>query len=161
MSPAFYITSTPRASSLVSILTTIPQPTVTAYHRLFSRVVISPLLVGHAILYCGFFLQSSHPDFSSLFAKRILDWDVRWGIAAVSMANAVMFVARPTGAVGGLWKGSIKGRRQAFYTVHLLLVGLFCLAAYYHVAQAQDFVLESMVLFIVNLGCCYMTARGT
>ncbi|KAL4779679.1 hypothetical protein BJX76DRAFT_340081 [Aspergillus varians] len=159
MSPGFYVTSTPRASSLLSSVTSIPQPTLTAYHRLFARVVISPLLVGHAIMYCLFFLQSSHPGFSSLFRKRILDLDVQLGISAVAMAIAIMIFARPKGTSGGAWKGSVKDRRRAFYAVHLLLVGLMCLAAYFHVAQAQAFVVESLVAFIVNLGSCYITAN--
>lgn len=159
MSPAFYATSTPRASSLLSTLTSIPQPTLTAYHRLFARVVVSPLLVGHAVLYCLFFLQSDHPDFTSLFAKRILDLDVQLGITAVVTASAIMITARPKGTSGGLWKGSVQERRSAFYAAHLFLVGVMCLAAYFHVAQAQAFVLESLVAFVVNLGCCYMTAK--
>ncbi|KAL4871553.1 hypothetical protein BDV12DRAFT_163955 [Aspergillus spectabilis] len=159
MSPAFYITSTPRASSLLSILTTIPQPTLTAYHRLFARVVISPLLAGHAILYCLFFLQSSHPDYSSLFFKRILDVDVQLGITTVTFVVAIMGFVRPKGTIGGLWNGTVKERRRAFFGVHLVLVGWMCLVAYFHVAQARVFVLESLVLFLVNLGCCYMTAK--
>ncbi|KAL4927947.1 putative metalloreductase Fre8 [Aspergillus undulatus] len=159
ISPAFYVTSTPRASSLFSVLTTIPQPELTAYHRLFARVVISPLLVGHAILYSLFFLQSSHPEFSSLFAKRILDLDVQLGISAVAAAIAILVFARPKGTAGGMWKGSVQDRRRAFYAVHLLLVGVLCLAAYFHVAQARAFVLQSLVAFVVNLGCCYATAK--
>ncbi|KAL4911240.1 hypothetical protein BDW74DRAFT_142598 [Aspergillus multicolor] len=159
MSPAFYVTSTPRASSLLSFLTAIPQPTVTAYHRLFARAIVSPLLVGHAILYCLFFLQSSHPDFSSLFAKRILDLDVQLGILALATAVAVMIFARPMSKTGGIWKGTVTDRRRAFYAAHLLLVGLLCLAVYFHVAQAKAFVLESLVVFVINLGCCYMTAK--
>ncbi|KAL5337651.1 rerric reductase like transmembrane component [Aspergillus crustosus] len=159
MSPAFYLSSTPRASSLLSILTTIPQPTLTAYHRLFARVVISPLLVGHAVMYSLFFLQSSHPDFSSLFFKRILDLDVQLGITAVTMAVAVMVFVRPKGKTGGIWKGTVGERRQAFYAAHLSLVGGMCIVAYFHVAQARVFVLESLVLSVVNLGCCYLTAK--
>ncbi|KAL6233436.1 hypothetical protein BDW75DRAFT_215317 [Aspergillus navahoensis] len=159
MSPAFYLTSTPRASSLLSVLTAVPQPTVTAYHRLFARAVIFPLLVGHAILYCAFFLQSSHPDFSSLFSKRILDPDVQLGIFAITAAVAIMIFVRPLGKTGGIWKGTVIDRRRAFYFVHLLLVGLLCLAAYFHVAQAKAFVLESLAIFVVNLGCCYMTTK--
>lgn len=159
MSPSFYATSTPRASSLLSTLTSIPQPTLTAYHRLFARVVIGPLLLGHAVLYCVFFLQSGHPNFSSLFAKRILDLDVQLGITAVVTASVIMITARPNGTSGGLWKGSVQERRSAFYAAHLFLVSVMCLAAYFHVAQAQAFVLESLVAFVVNLGCCYMTAK--
>ncbi|KAL4922686.1 hypothetical protein BDW62DRAFT_171523 [Aspergillus aurantiobrunneus] len=159
MSPALYAAETPRASSVLSSLTSIPQQTLTAYHRVFARVVISPLLVGHAILYCLFFLQSSHPEFSSLFFKRVLDVDVRLGISAITTAVAIMVFARPKGASSEIWKGSIKDRRRAFYVVHLLLVSLLCLAAYYHVAQAQTFVLESFATFLVNLGCCYITAE--
>ncbi|KAL4974449.1 hypothetical protein BDW66DRAFT_139848 [Aspergillus desertorum] len=159
MSPAFYVTSTSKASSLLSFLTAVPQPTVTPYHRLFARVVVSPLLVGHAILYCAFFLQSSHPDFSSLFFKRILDLDVQLGIVAITAAVAIMVFARPLGKTGGIWKGTVIGRRRAFYSAHLFLVGLLCLAAYFHVAQAKAFVLELLAVFVVNLGCCYMTAK--
>ncbi|KAL2871123.1 ferric reductase-like transmembrane domain-containing protein [Aspergillus lucknowensis] len=159
MSPAFYVTSTPRASSLVSVLTSIPQPTVTAYHRLFARIVIAPLLVGHAFCYCLFFLQSTHPDFGSLFAKRVRDPDVQWGIAAVSVALSIMLFARPVGATGGIWKGSIMDRRRAFYIVHIMLVGALCFGAFFHVAQAQAFVLESSAIFLVNLGCCYKTVQ--
>ncbi|KAL4741829.1 hypothetical protein BDV11DRAFT_181978 [Aspergillus similis] len=158
MSPAFYVSSTPRASSLLSVLTAVPQPTVTAYHRIFARAVISPLLVGHAILYCAFFLQSSHPEFSSLFFKRILDLDVQLGIVAITAAIAITVLARPQGKAGGIWQGTVINRRRAFYAVHLLLVGLLCLAAYFHVAQAKAFILESLVVFVVNLGCCYSTA---
>ncbi|KAL4941480.1 hypothetical protein BDV06DRAFT_223088 [Aspergillus oleicola] len=159
MSPAFYATTTPRASSLLSVLTTIPQPELTAYHRLFARVVVSPLLVGHAVLYCLFFLQSSHPQFGSLFAKRILDMDVQLGVTAIVTAIAILIAMRPKGTAGGLWKGTVQERRRAFYAAHMSLVGTLCLAAYYHVAQAQAFVLESLVTFVVNLGCCYATVK--
>ncbi|KKK19044.1 hypothetical protein AOCH_004186 [Aspergillus ochraceoroseus] len=139
MSPVLYIsTSKPRSSSLVSILTSIPQPSLTPYHRVFGRVVVPPLLLAHATLYDSFFLQSSHPDYSSLFAKRILDRDVQWGIAAVCMVIAVMAFMRPIGATGGIWKGSIKNRRRAFYIVHVSIVGALCTAAYFHVKQARS-----------------------
>ncbi|KAL4881298.1 hypothetical protein BJY04DRAFT_189554 [Aspergillus karnatakaensis] len=159
MSPAFYISSTPRASSLLSVLTTIPQATLTAYHRLFARVVIPPLLVGHAILYCSFFLQSNHPIFSSLFLKRILDLDVQLGVTAVVATIAILVFVRPKGKTGGVWKGTVTERRQAFYAAHLSLVGFMFVVAYFHVSQAQLFVLESLVVFVANLGCCYKTAK--
>ncbi|KAL4793576.1 hypothetical protein BDV19DRAFT_213787 [Aspergillus venezuelensis] len=159
MSPAFYATSTPRASSLLSVLTAISQPELTAYHRLFARAVISPLLVGHAILYSLFFVQSSHPEFGSLFAKRIIDMDVQLGITAIATAIGILFMMRPTGTAGGIWKGTVQERRRAFYYAHLMLVGILGLAAYYHVVQAQAFVLEALLTFIVNLGCCYATVK--
>ncbi|KAL3478719.1 hypothetical protein BJX99DRAFT_98572 [Aspergillus californicus] len=159
MSPAFYITSTPRASSLLSILASIPQATITAYHRLFARVVLLPLLASHAILYCAFFVQSSHPEFSSLFFKRIRDMDVQLGIAAVVLVSAVVGLVRPKGATGGVWRGSVKERRQMFYIVHVILVCVFCLAIYFHVEQARAFVGEGIVVFLVNLGCCALTAQ--
>ncbi|KAL4896647.1 hypothetical protein BDV59DRAFT_110347 [Aspergillus ambiguus] len=163
MSPALYLSaSKPAASSVVSVLTGISQPTLTAYHRLFGRLVLSPLLVGHAVLYVSFFAQSSHPEFSSLLAKRLQDDDVQCGLFAIMVAVSVLLFVRPVGNprwLRGWSTGSQRAKRQAFYITHLLLVGVFALSAYYHVAQAQGFVLQALGAFIVNVGCCWIMAR--
>lgn len=162
MSPAWYLSaSKPASASVVSVLTGIPQPNLTPYHRLFGRVVMTPLLVGHATLYLAFFVQSSHPEFGSLLAKRIQDDDVQCGIAAVTMIVSVLLFVRPVGNPRWLrWStGSLREKREAFYYTHLLLVVLFGLSAYYHVAQAQTFILQALGAFVVNLGCCWAFAR--
>ncbi|KAJ5678924.1 hypothetical protein N7462_007168 [Penicillium macrosclerotiorum] len=166
MSPAAYIsTSKPSASSIFSFLTSVPQATVTPYHRLFGRVVISPLLFGHATLYLLFFVQSSHPEYSSLFAKRILDSDVQCGLVALSAAISLLFFARPRGAApkSGIraWfsAGSIQTRRRSFYYGHVALVVLLSAAAYYHVAQAQKYMLQALGASVVNGVCSFMMVR--
>ncbi|OJJ39446.1 hypothetical protein ASPWEDRAFT_37229 [Aspergillus wentii DTO 134E9] len=163
MSPASYIsTSRPISPSIASAVTSIPQPALSAYHRLFGRVVLSPLLLGHAVLYAGFFIQSSHPDFSSLLAKRVQDPDVQWGIGGIIAAISLLLLTRPTGPRRGLqvWAtSSIKTRRQVFYVVHVVLVGALCLAAYCHVAQAQSFVMQTLGSFVINGAWCWVMMR--
>lgn len=167
LSPALYLSaSKPGAPSIISSLTSLPQPFLNPYHRLCGRLVVAPLLLGHTVLYFGFFLQSPspRPEFSSLLAKRLRDPDVQWGVGAVWSAVLVIFVlVRPFG--GGrqglsIWPAgaSAKDKRQRFYIAHVALVGVFCLAAYAHVAQAQAFVLETVGCFVISvvwsLWCC-------
>ncbi|PWY72407.1 rerric reductase like transmembrane component [Aspergillus heteromorphus CBS 117.55] len=159
MSPALYLSPKPGSPSIVSVLTTVPQPVINSYHRLFGRLVISPLLVAHAFLYSSFFLQSSHPDYSSLYAKRIRDPDVQWGVAAAAMATAVVLFARP--AVMPRWvrwvkPTSAKARQQVFYIVHVLIVGVLELAAYSHVSVARVYIIESFVSSALNFSCCWL-----
>ena len=163
MSPALYIApSKPGAPSPLSVLTAIPQPFLTPYHRLLGRLVLSPLLAGHAILYLSFFIQSSHPNFSSLLEKRIQDADVQWGLGGITMAILLMGFARPLSASRGMWSWTtapIKTKRQAFYITHLFLVGALCFAAYFHVPQAQLFVLEAVLGFGINFACGWTVKR--
>lgn len=159
LSPALYLSnSKPGAPSIISSLTSLPQPFLNPYHRLCGRLILAPLLLGHAILYFSFFLQSAspRPEFSSLLAKRLRDPDVQWGIGAVCSAFLVIFVLiRPFGGRRGLSirpaGASAKDKRQRFYIAHVALVGVFCLAAYAHVVQAQTFVLETVGCFGINV----------
>ncbi|KAE8351798.1 rerric reductase like transmembrane component [Aspergillus coremiiformis] len=158
MSPAFYLVSNPSSPSTMSLLTSISQPALTPYHRLFGRVVLSPLLAGHAALYLNFFAQSSHPDFGSLLAKRVQDLDVQWGLGGLTLAIMILLFGRPlrTTSWVQLWPtSSIKGRRQVFYYVHVLLVMLLCIAAYGHVSQAQIFMHEALGASVINMICCW------
>ncbi|RLL96630.1 hypothetical protein CFD26_102656 [Aspergillus turcosus] len=103
MSPVWYISTSRRTSpSVVSILTAIPQSALTPFHRLFGRVVLAPLLIAHATLYLSFFVQSSHPAFSSLLAKRIRDPDVQWGLCGIVSTILILLLARPLGSTSGL-----------------------------------------------------------
>lgn len=151
MAPASYITSRPTSPSFLSALTTVPQSSLTPYHRLFGRVVLAPLLLSHGSLYLSFFAQSAHPDFPSLLAKRVNDPDVQWGIGALSMIISVLLFTRPKGG----WKlrstGSSQSDRRVFYVVHVLLVAGFCAAAYSHVVHARGFVLQTLAGFAVNM----------
>lgn len=158
MSPVSYISaSRPTCPSFLSILTSIPQSTLTAYHRLFGRVILGPLLLGHATLYLSFFAQSSHPDYPSLLAKRFEDSDVQWGFGALTVVVAlVLLFTRPFGR-RGRWTswvgGSVRSARRVFYIGHLMLVGALYGAAWCHVKQARPFVVESVVGALVNVGC--------
>lgn len=158
MAPASYISSRPTSPSFLSALTSIPQPLLTPYHRLFGRVILAPLLLGHALLYLSFFLQSPHPSYSSLLAKRIFDPDVQLGLAALSLVVCVLLFARPSGEKGRrLWRtGSIRSDRRVFYVVHVLLVSSLCLAAYSHVVHARVFVLQALGGFVTNAACSWM-----
>ncbi|RAL09995.1 putative metalloreductase Fre8 [Aspergillus homomorphus CBS 101889] len=158
MSPPLYLTSTPASPSLISVLTTIPQPTINAYHRLFGRLVIAPLLVSHALLYDSFFLQTPHPEFGILFAKRIRDADVQWGILGVVAFTSVVLFARP--AVKPRWamslrsgSGSARARQQVFWAVHVGLVVVLGVAAYSHVQWARLYMIEGLVGSMANVGC--------
>lgn len=157
----------------MSFLTSIPQPFLTPYHRLYGRIVLSPLLLGHVVLYLAFFAQSASPNpaFGSLLAKRLCDPDVQWGLGAVGMAVVVLFVlTRPLGQRSrGLGPGpgqgsglgltalvsgpssSMNDQRWRFYMAHVLFVGVFCLAIYWHVAQAKPYVLETLGSFVFSL----------
>lgn len=166
MSPAAYISTTkPSASSIFSFLTAIPQATVTPYHRLFGRVVISPLLFGHATLYLLFFVQSSHPEFSSLLAKRVRDFDVQCGLLALSATVSLLLFARPrglarrSGAQAQTGTASMQERRRLFYFGHVLLVVALCVAAYFHVAQAQKYMVQAFGGFVLNGVCSVVMVR--
>ncbi|KAB8278858.1 hypothetical protein BDV30DRAFT_202792 [Aspergillus minisclerotigenes] len=157
MAPAFYLNSkNPATPSMMSILTSISQPALTPYHRLFGRIVMSPLLAVHAALYLNFFAQSSHPDFGSLLAKRIQDPDVQWGFGGLTFVFMILLFVRPlrTAFWVQLWPtSSVKARREMFYYGHVSLVVLLCIAAYFHVAQAQIFVIEALGASALN-GVC-------
>ncbi|EAW08177.1 ferric reductase-like transmembrane domain-containing protein [Aspergillus clavatus NRRL 1] len=160
VSPARYIsTLRPSSPSVISVLTYTPQSTLTSFHRLFGRLVISPLLLAHAALYLSFFIQSTHPDFRSLLAKRIRDLDVQWGVFGILMAIIIVLFTRPTGSSPGLWvrkATSVQSKRRVFYLVHVSLVAVLCLAAYNHVVHAQLFVIETLGASMVNAACCWM-----
>lgn len=167
MSPAAYISSSkPTAPSIISILTSIPQSTLTPYHRLFGRVIIAPLLFGHATFYLLFFVQSSHPEFSSLFAKRVLDLDVQFGLLAISTVVLLLLFARPrgtatnTGLQAWIMQGSIKDRRRIFYVGHVSLVLVLCTLAYWHVAQARFYLMQSLVAAVLNAGSALWLVRS-
>ncbi|KAB8236345.1 putative metalloreductase Fre8, partial [Aspergillus alliaceus] len=157
ISPPLYLdTSNPASPSTMSILTSTMQPALTPYHRLFGRVVLSPLLAGHAALYLNFFAQSSHPDFSSLLTKRLQDTDVQWGFGGLTLLIMILLFVRPLRAAFWvqLWPtSSPKARREAFYYGHISLVVLLCVAAYYHVAQARVFIIEALAASVVNSVC--------
>lgn len=166
MSPAAYIsTSKPSASSIFSFLTSIPQATVTPYHRLFGRMVISPLLFGHATLYLLFFVQSSDPEFGSLLAKRINDLDVQCGLLALFTAIVLLLFARPRAVArreGGQAQAKtapMPDQRRSFYYGHISLVLLLCVAAYYHVAHAQKYMLQALGAFVINAVCSAVLVR--
>jgi hypothetical protein len=163
MSPVWYISaSRPTSPSVVSILTGIPQPALTPFHRLFGRVVISLLLIAHATLYLSFFVQSPHPDFSSLLVKRIHDLDVQCGLCGIVITIFILLLARPLGSTSGLWAmktASIHMRRRVFCIAHVLLVAALCVAAYCHVAQAQTYVLQTLGAFALNMACCWMFSQ--
>lgn len=157
MSPAYI--SRPAASSVLSLLTGIPQPVLTQYHRLFGRAVVS-LLLSHAALYTLFFVQSSHPEFGILLFKRVQDLDVQFGLAAIFSAVLLVLFVRPASQKGlqtWLVQGTIQERRKMFYFGHVSLVILLCVAAYSHVKQAQKYMLQTLVASVLNWVCCWAT----
>ncbi|CRG85785.1 Beta-1,2-xylosyltransferase 1 [Talaromyces islandicus] len=91
---SFLFASNLALPSIVSLLTSIPQTTLTAYHRLLGRFVIVPLLCGHAGFFLNFYLQVAHPVFGSLFNKRVQDQDVQYGLAATTFAILVLVFGR-------------------------------------------------------------------
>lgn len=155
MSPAYI--SRPTASSVLSLLTGIPQPVLTPYHRLFGRVVVS-LLLSHAALYTLFFVQSSHPEFGILLFKRVQDLDVQFGLAAIFSAVLLVLFVRPASQKGlqaWLVQGTIQERRKMFYFGHVSLVILLCVMAYSHVQQAQKYMLQTLAASVFNWVCCW------
>lgn len=155
MSPAYI--SRPAASSVLSLLTGIPQPVLTPYHRLFGRAVVS-LLLSHAALYTLFFVQSSHPEFGILLFKRVQDLDVQFGLAAIFSAVLLVLFVRPASQKGlqtWLVQGTIQERRKMFYFGHVSLVILLCVMAYSHVKQAQKYMLQTLAASVLNWVCCW------
>ncbi|KAJ5894155.1 hypothetical protein N7495_005846 [Penicillium taxi] len=164
MSPAAYITSKPSASSVLSFVTSIPQGTLTPYHRLFGRLVISPLLFSHATLYLLFFVQSEHPEFGILLAKRVQDLDVQCGLVALSAAIALLLFARPRGVTQKgdsrvRAAGSMQNRKRSFYFVHVSLVVVLCFAAYFHVHQARFYMVQTLGASVLNSLCSLAMVR--
>ncbi|OKL60615.1 hypothetical protein UA08_04187 [Talaromyces atroroseus] len=121
---SFFFTTNSTLPSVISYLTSIPQPALTAYHRLLGRFVIVPLVCSHAALFLLFYVQVPHPVFGTIFAKRIRDPDVQLGVAATAFATLVLVFGR-----ANVWRlrerlslGKPEARRQLFYAVHLVLV---------------------------------------
>lgn len=157
---SFLFASNLALPSIVSLLTSIPQTTLTAYHRLLGRFVIVPLVCGHAGFFLNFYLQVAHPVFGNLFNKRVQDQDVQFGLTATFVAILVLVFGRSR-----LWRlrgllsgGRSETRGQLFYTVHLTLVGIFFALAYSHVGYARPFVLEAIGISLANLVTCKMLA---
>lgn len=114
------------------------------------------MLFGHGTLYLLFFMQSSHPEYGSLLAKRVNDIDVQCGLLAVSVAFLLLIFVRPRGAArkGGVQTrsatGSMQDRRRTFYYGHIFLVVLLCVVAYYHVSHAQKYMMQALGAFVIN-----------
>lgn len=155
---SFWFTSNTTLPSIVSYLTSIPQPTLTAYHRLLTRFVLVPLICSHAVLFDLFYLQVPHPVFGILFAKRIRDPDVQLGVAGVLVAVLVLVFGRANISKLGQGVGKPETRRQLFYVVHLVLVSGFFVLGYSHVRYARPFVLEAVVASVANAACCKLLA---
>lgn len=121
-------------------------------------------------MYLSFFLQSSHPDFGSLLAKRIGDRDVQWGLAALSTAISILLFTRPSGgqkkekgnlrmSAAGSWdSSSTRTKRWVFYIGHVSLVVAFCVAVYFHVGYTGVYVLETLGAFVLNMAYNYLLA---
>jgi hypothetical protein len=128
-------------------------------------MVISPLLFGHATLYLLFFVQSEHPEFGSLLNKRVRDPDVQCGLLALSAAVTLMLFVRPraaatkSGTQTRLAAGSMQERRRSFYFGHVFLVVILCVAAYFHVAQAQGYMLQTLGSSVLNGACSLSMIR--
>ncbi|KAJ5487270.1 hypothetical protein N7530_001570 [Penicillium desertorum] len=155
MSPAYV--SQPAASSVLSLLTGISQPKLTPYHRLFGRAVVS-LLLAHAALYTLFFVQSSHPEFGILLYKRVQDLDVQCGLVAVFLAVLLVLFVRPASQKGlqaWLVQGTFRERRKMFYFGHVSLVVVLCVAVYFHVKQAQQYILQTLAASVLNWLCSW------
>lgn len=153
---SFIFASNSTLPSVISYLTSIPQPALTAYHRLLARFVLVPLVCGHAALFLLFYVQMPHPVFGTVFAKRIRDPDVQYGLAGTLFAILILVLGR-----ANVWKlrdlisvSRPESRRQLFYVVHFVLVGVFFTLAYSHVRYARPFVLEAIGASVVNLACC-------
>lgn len=157
---SFIFTANPALPSLLSSLTSIPQTVLASYHRLFGRLIIVPMLCGHGIFYLLFYVQSAHPLFGTLLAKRIRDLDVQCGLAALATALLVLIFGRSTlWQLRSLqWPGlrSAQERRRVFYIGHLVLVGALLALAYSHVIYARPYVLEAIGVSIANLVYCWL-----
>lgn len=156
---SFIFTSNPALPSILSVITSIPQPALTPYHRLFGRLIILPLLLSHGALYLLFFAQLKHPDFGTLLVKRIQDLDVQWGLAGLGLALSILLFQRQTPNKLGSQRwtmGHLLGsRKRTFYVVHLSLVAGMLVAAYFHVIYARVFVLETVGIFLADIVCCW------
>jgi hypothetical protein len=152
---SFLLSANASTPSLLSVLTSLTPPTLAPYHRLLGRFLMVPLFLLHGTLYLNFFIRSYHPIFGVLLYKRIRDTDVQIGIVGFSIAICVLIFNRT------FWWGfrGLKlfgldtpwGRRRIFNIVHLTLVMVLMSLAYFHVIYARVFVLQSVVLLIVNL----------
>ncbi|KAL1971115.1 hypothetical protein VTN77DRAFT_66 [Rasamsonia byssochlamydoides] len=156
----FIFPSNPALPSLLSSLTSIPQTALAPYHRLFGRLIIVPLLCGHGILYLLFYVQSAHPVFGTLLAKRLRDRDVQCGLVGLATALLVVIFGRST-----LWRlrslqwpslSSVDARRQVFYIGHLALVTALLALAYAHVVYARPFVIEAVGVSMANSVYCWL-----
>jgi hypothetical protein len=112
----------------------------------------------------GFFVQNKHPEFGLLVFKRVRDFDVQCGLLAIFSAVSLFLFARPRGAKQSgiqawLMQGPIQERRRMFYLYHVFLVVVFCGAAYFHVKQAQKYIIQTLVASVLNGVCSWAVVR--
>ncbi|PGH04845.1 hypothetical protein AJ80_08454 [Polytolypa hystricis UAMH7299] len=145
----------------ISTLTTIPPARLTPYHRLIGRIIITPLLSLHAILYLAFFAMNNHPV--PLLPKRLQDADVQWGIMAVTLLLVMLGTSAAASGSGsgrkGVWRWwGLRRRvsRDTFYALHVSLVLGLMGAVYAHVSYARRFVVQGLAVYAVDVVAGYL-----
>lgn len=88
------------------------------------------------------------------------DFDVQCGLLALSTVVLLLIFGRPRGvARKGGPAASMQDRRRSFYFGHVLLVSVLCTVAYWHVVQAQRYMLQALGASVINGACSMAMVR--
>ncbi len=120
--------------SPVTFATGLSRQQLNPYHRLFGRL-LHGLVAAHAVLYLRFFVATD------LLARRILDRDVRLGLAAFWTFNFLALLAIPP---------IRRNRRGLFYRSHVTLSALILLLVWFHVPSTRIYVGHAGVVWLVT-----------
>lgn len=127
-------------------LTGLARAQLAPYHRLFGRLIITPLFALHATLYLSFFAGVTDPV--PLLPKRLWDSDVQLGIAALSIAVIIWLTSSSGMGPLGMRKKSVD--REAFEALHVMLVFVLLAVSFFHVKYTRKFVVQSLVIYAVD-----------
>lgn len=133
--PYQYWFSLKHPKSPITLATGLTHERLNAYHRLFGRITHA-LLATHAILYIWFFIAIN------VLAKRLNDWDVRYGLMAIWTLNFLGLLA-----IGPVRQ---KVYHKVFYQSHVVLSIVLPVVIWLHVPYTRKYMAEAIFVWIGN-----------
>lgn len=144
--PLHYLLAVKHPWSPITFATGLTHERLNNYHRMFGRIVHA-LLATHAILYLKFFADKG------LLAKRIQDWDVRYGLMAFWSMNFLGLLAIPP-----IRKVLY---HKVFYRSHVILSVVLLLVVWLHVPFMRIYVQQAFGIWCQNASFRWSSSEYT
>lgn len=144
--PLHYLLAIKHPWSPITLATGLTHERLNNYHRMFGRI-IHALLATHAILYLKFFADKG------LLAKRLQDWDVRYGLMAFWSMNFLGLLAIPP-----IRKAVY---HKVFYRSHVVLSVVLLVVLWLHVPYTRSYVQQAGVIWITNAATRWSWSKDT